>query len=369
MKRRRRYSLPDLIDGEERFDLFFEGDSLYKAMLTGIAAARHSVWLETYIFADDEVGKLFADALSERAGHGVDVRVHLDAAGSLFWLSPGLVSRMCAAGVKVRWFHRWSWRHPLRYNRRDHRKLLVIDSRQAFLGGFNIHRENSLSAYGPERWRDTHVGVSGRLAEQAAHIFSEFWRGRLAQFDNFSGAVSAVLLTNHTRRYRNRLRSCYAEIFNLARESIFVTTPYFVPDTMIQRALLGAARRGVDVRLLLPARSDTRIAGWAARALYARLLKGGVRIYEYQPRMLHAKTATIDGQWSTVGTANLDYRSLFANHEINLFARDRSLSRRLQEQFFDDLRHSTRILAEDWSGRMWLNRLAEMFAWLLRRWL
>jgi cardiolipin synthase len=327
------------------------------------------VWLETYIFADDEIGRRFADALAERARAGLDVRVYLDAAGSLFWLSPGLVRRMRRDGVRVRWFHRWSWRHPLRYNRRDHRKLLIVDSSIAFLGGFNIHRENSGKLYGPTRWRDTHVAVHGQLAQQAATIYAAFWRGRMPRQNYTGGPVSAVLLTNHTRRYRHRLRAFYVEIFQRARGSIFLTTPYFVPDSVLQTALLEAAERGVDVRLLLPARSDTRVARWAARALYARLLDGAVKIYEYQPRMLHAKTASVDGLWCTVGTANLDYRSFFTNYEINLFACDPALGARLHALFLDDLAESERILPGAWRRRFWLDRLPEFVGWLLRRWL
>lgn len=355
--------------GKHDFELYTEGDDLYAAMLSAISAARHSVWLETYIFADDDIGRRFADALMQRAGDGLDVRVHLDAAGSLFWLSPRLVQQMRGAGVHVRWFHRWSWRHPWRYNRRDHRKLLVVDSVQAFLGGFNIHRENSRRLCGQNRWRDTHIRLDGRLARHAAYLFAQFWRRKLPRHEAVDGSGSAMLLTNQSRFHRHRLRAFYTGIFERAHRNIFLTTPYFVPDSKFQAALMAAARRGVDVRVMLPAHSDTRVARWAARALYARLLSSGVRIYEYQPRMLHAKTASIDGLWSTVGTANLDYRSFFTNYEINLFACDADLSLRLEQLFMNDLGESQQILPDVWRRRFWLDRLPESIGWLLRRWL
>ena len=366
-RRRRERELPNLVPGNHHFELFTEGDALYAAMLSAIANAKRAVWLETYIFADDEIGQRFADALIKSAQRGTDVRLILDAAGSLFWLSPKLVDTMRDAGVQVRWFHRWSWRHPLRYNRRDHRKLLVVDSTTAFLGGFNIHRENSRELFGDKRWRDTHIRVDNRLAGRAGYFFLQFWHRRLPRRDGIDGTGSALLMTNHSRFYRHRLRAYYAHIFEQAHHNIYLSTPYFVPDATFQDALLAAAARGVDVRLLLPALSDTRIARWAARALYARLLAGGVRIFEYQPRMLHAKTASIDGRLCTVGTANLDYRSFFDNYEINLFACNVDLGEQLEQLFMHDLEETQEILADAWRRRFWLDRLPESFGWLLRR--
>ncbi|MFV1973265.1 MAG: phospholipase D-like domain-containing protein, partial [Thiohalobacterales bacterium] len=168
---------PELEAGADNLQLFIEGDELYQAMLTDIAAAKQRIQLESYIFADDEIGRLFIDALVERAQAGVDVRVHIDAAGSLFPASRRLVRDLRGNRVRLRWFHRWSWRRPLRYNRRNHRKLLITDEASAYVGGFNIHRESSKAAFGIERWRDTHVHTGGRLATQAAQLFDRFWDG------------------------------------------------------------------------------------------------------------------------------------------------------------------------------------------------
>ena len=360
---------PVLVQGADVFDLFTEGDALYGAMLASIAAARSTVLLETYIFADDEIGLEFARALEARAKAGIDVRVHFDAAGSLFRGSRRLKSRMREGGVQVRRFHRWSWREPLRYNRRNHRKLLVVDGAQAYLGGFNIHRESSAAVFGEKRWRDTHVRVRGPLAEQAAGLFDAFWRGDQRWLPAERVPASSVLLPNHTRTCRHRLRCVFDQMFGAATDRIDLTTPYFVPDHRTQHRLIEAAHRGVEVRLLVPAKSDVPLARWAARASYAALLHAGVRIFEYRPRMLHAKTAVVDGSWATIGTANLDYRSFFLNYELNLVSRNLDLCRRLQAQFDEDLAQSRQITAVSWPQRPSTERLLEAVGWMARRWL
>src|SRR5574337_1738893 len=199
--------------------LFIEGDELYAAMLAAIGKARHSVKLESYIFADDEIGRKFAAALSARAGAGVQLLVHIDAAGSLFWGSHRLHKNMTRAGVRVRWFHRWSWRHPSRYNRRNHRKLLVVDGHIGFLGGFNIHRENSRVVYGERRWRDTHVEVRGAAAHNLQIMFDAFWRGRRLR-SPILRAPQATLITSRAHHGRQMLRALYALRADLAQRRV-----------------------------------------------------------------------------------------------------------------------------------------------------
>ncbi len=361
--------VPVLTAAPDVYDLYTEGDTLYDAMLASIAAARSTVRLESYIFADDEIGREFANALEARAKAGINVRLHVDAAGGLFLWSRHLGRRMRQGGVKVRRFHRWSWREPLRYNRRNHRKLLVVDDEHAYFGGFNIHRESSAAVFGNQRWRDTHVRVCGALAEQAAGLFDAFWCGDRRWLPADRGPVNSLLLPNHTRTCRHRLRCVLDQIFGAATARIDLTTPYFVPDYRTQHRLIEAARRGVNVRLLVPAKSDVPLARWAARASYSVLLHGGVRIFEYTSRMLHAKTAVVDGSWATVGTANLDYRSFFLNHELNLVSRSPDLCDRLQAQFEEDLIQSREIIAASWPQRPSIERVAEAVGWAARRWL
>ncbi|MGH8398102.1 MAG: phospholipase D-like domain-containing protein [Gammaproteobacteria bacterium] len=348
--------------------LFIEGDELYAAMLDAIHSARHSVKLESYIFADDEIGRRFATALGERASAGVTVQVIIDAAGSLFWASRRLERALKHDGVKIHWFHRWSWRDPWRYNRRNHRKLLVVDGRVGFLGGFNIHRENSREVYGEARWRDTHVEVRGQLAHNLEILFDAFWRRRRRAYPVIR-LRDGNLITNHSHRGRLLLRDLYSARFGIAKYHVWLTTPYFVPDRRTQRSLMAAAHRGVDVRVLVPRKSDLRLPQWAARAAYIGLLQAGVKIYEYLPRVLHAKTIVIDGAWYSVGTANIDYRSFFLNYELTLTGRDREFAAALETQFLDDLKQSAQIYPKRWAQRSWLARVLEFIGWLGRRWL
>ena len=350
------------------FALFFDGDELYDSMLASIAAARECIQLETYIFADDEVGRRFTRALIERAQQGVTVRLHIDAAGSLFLGAHRLIRILQKENVDVRWFHRWSWRRPLRYNRRNHRKLLVVDRHEAFLGGFNIHRENSRRVVGDQCWRDTHVRVRGPLCDEAAQLFDEFWDRRQRWKFNRHGGM-ARLMSNHTRRWRRMMRALYIQSFYQARHSIHITTPYFVPDHVMQQALIDAAQRGVDVRLLLPSKTDIWLVRWASHAVYDRLLEAGVGIYEYQPRILHAKSVVIDGGWAVIGTANLDYRSLFVNYELILIMAEAAVCTELERRFSLDLQQSARIVDQRWVERPIFHHIAEMIGWLVRRWL
>ncbi|HET7588326.1 MAG TPA: phospholipase D-like domain-containing protein [Gammaproteobacteria bacterium] len=350
------------------FDCFIEGDSAYGAMLKAIAGAREAIRLEAYIFADDEIGWQFANALAEQAGRGVSVCVHIDAAGSLFWLSRRLPRYLREHGVRIQWYHRVG-RSPIRYNRRNHRKMLIVDDSVAFLGGMNLHRENSLRLFGLERWRDTHFAIRGPLVRQAIDLFDALWRHRREPPCAAVGLEDTALITNRPRRWRHLLRRLYGAAFASASSKIYLTTPYLVPDLRTQRGMMAAARRGVDVRLLVPRQSDSRLALWAAHAAYESLLSRGVRLYEYLPRVLHAKTAVVDGTWSSVGTANLDYRSFFLNYELNLVTADKRMASVLEEQFLKDLEDAEEVKLKRWMRRGLPNRVGEFIGWLGRRWL
>jgi cardiolipin synthase len=347
--------------------LFTEGDALYAAMLASIKCACRVVRMESYIFAGDEIGWEFAVALAERAQAGVKVRLHLDAAGAVGESTLPLVQYVLKQGVQVRWFHCWNWLRPLRYNRRNHRKLLVVDERLAYVGGFNVHRESSRRFYGETRWRDTHASISGALVLEAAGLFDAFWGGQRRWASTHGGGAS--LISNHAGTCRHRIRCLYSQAFSGAREHIYLTTPYFVPDLLMQQRLMMAARRGVDVQLLVPLRNDVPLVRWAARAFYAALIAAGVRVYEYQPRMLHAKTLTIDGQWAALGTANFDYRSFFLNYELVLAVDEPDVCTLLERQFLDDLSQSLAVTAGSWARRRWPQRVLEWVGWIARRWL
>ena len=199
-------------------------------------------------------------------------------------------------------------------------------------------------------------------------LFDEFWeRRRRWKFNRYGGRMR--LMSNHTRQCRHMMRSLYVQSFYQARQSIHITTPYFVPDHVTQQALVDAARRGVEVRLLLPAKTDVSLVRWASHAVYDRLLEAGVRIYEYQPRILHAKSVVIDGGWAVIGTANLDYRSMFVNYELILIMAEPALCAELEQQFAVDLQQAANVVDLHWADRPLLHHVAEMIGWLGRRWL
>ena len=240
---------------------------------------------------------------------------------------------------------------------------------RAFLGGFNIHRENSRRHYGEHRWRDTHVAFTGPLARQAHEAFRAMWLERAWSPGPEAEPPSAVVLPNKSADCQHRLRCIFAAMFGSARERIDLTTPYFVPDEVTQKALVAAADRGVEVRLLVPQKGDTPPVRWIARRVYAPLIHRGVRVFGYRPRLLHAKTVSVDGDWVTIGTANLDYRSLFLNHELNLCARDPALAQGLEAQFEADLTEAKELDPAADAPDAVTERLLAPLAWGARRWL
>jgi len=358
---------PLLRQAADELRLYIDGDELYDAMLESIATASQRIQLESYIFADDAVGQRFIKALTERSRAGINVQVHIDAAGSMFFMSRHLKHKLREAGIRLRWFHKWHWRFPLRYNRRNHRKLLVVDEQIAYVGGFNIHNESSKVISGKRHWRDTHVRFTGALAAQAAQLFDRFWQGERHWMPVSLPGASSELLPNYSRQCRQQLRCVFSDMFDRAKQSIYLSTPYFVPDRRTRKLLSSIARRGVDVRLLVPRESDVLLARWASQAVYTELLKSGVKIYEYLPRLLHAKTIVVDANYATVGTANIDYRSYFVNYELNLFTRDTLICKQLYKQFMLDLESSEEIKIIQWSKRIWITHLFEMLGWFVRK--
>ena len=363
--------VPELREGRGAFRLFVEGDDLYDAMVTAIERAERSVRMESFIFAADEVGRRFAAALAARARVGLDVRLHLGSFGSGFRAFRGLQRELEGAGVRFRWFHPFRLRRPLEYLQRNHRKLLVVDGREAFLGGFNVRRLNSRALHGETRQRDTQVSVAGELAILAAALFDRLWhrqeQPRAEAIPEDARGVEALLVPSYSRHCRQRLACLHAGLIENARRHVYLTSPYFGPGTVVDAALQSAATRGVDVRLLVPRRGDPPAAGWATRAAYGPLLGAGGRIYEYLPRKLHAKTSVIDGEWSVVGSANLDYLSLFANQELVLMARDPTLADALHAQYRRDLGDAAEVAPSAWARRSWCERGLEALGRAARR--
>jgi cardiolipin synthase len=326
--------------------------------------------LEVFIFAADEVGWRFSRALSAKARAGVEVRFHFDSRGAATGYSADLFREMMAAGVKLKWYRPWSWRHPSRYFQRNHRKLLVIDEQELFLGGFNIRRENSRALYGEGRQRDTHVSIRGELARQAAVLFDQMWDDPEHPYADAASVFDPLLTPNFTCLGWKRIACLYAGLIQNSARHVYITTPYFCPGSVVARAARAAAKRGVDVRLLVPRYSDPAFVGWLTRSGYTSLMADGIRIYEYLPPprgKLHAKTAVIDNEWCIVGSPNLDHLSLLVNHELLLIARDRELGSALRAQFHRDLADASEVQHPVWAKRGWTERCLEGIGWTARK--
>ena len=336
------------------------GDDLYAAMLDAIDHATEHIFFETYIWKGDEVGHRFRDALERAAARGVEVYVVYDAFANLvvkrsfFHLSPRIhVLRFpwVRAGVLV---------SPLRSSGRDHRKILVVDDEIGFVGGYNI---GSLYA---RLWRDTHLRLQGPAVWELRNAFVDFWnRWRSPDLPVLKDIGSTTWLP-HLRAARNSpsdlvfpIRNVYLDAIDRATDHVYITQAYFIPDREILSALLDAARRGVDVRVLVPERSNHVVADWLARGHYSTLLRGGVRIFLYTDAMIHAKTATIDGRWSTIGTANIDRLSLTGNYEVNLEIVDADVADTLERIFAMDLTNARELTREQWDARPALNKVGE----------
>jgi cardiolipin synthase len=268
------------------------------------------------------------------------------------------------AGVKLKWYHLWSWWQPTRYFQRNHRKLLVIDEQQLFLGGSNIILENSLALYGEGRTRDTDGIVTGELARQAAALFDWTWDHP----EKAHKQARAVRAPERSGLYHSHMATLHALAIGRAARCVYVTGPYFCPGSRVERALRRSAKRGVDVRLLVPRNSDPHYVGWMTRSAYCSLMQAGVRVYEYlPPRKLHAKSIVIDHHWSIIGSANLDHFGLVTNHELVLIAHDRTLGNELHDQFFQDLGRSEEVQLAEWAERGLRERLLETIGWVARK--
>jgi cardiolipin synthase A/B len=357
-----------------RVQVFFDGAEAFASMLEAVGEARVEVLLESYIFKNDATGQAFADALTKAAKRGVAVRVLVDGFGSWatrrsFWAG------LRAHGIEVRLFHPlWS---PIRYLPfRDHRKILVVDRRIAFTGGMNIGEEYGSSALpsrpvtttapGSRAWRDSHARVEGTAAWEMAVVFEEGWRhaggaalGLSPHALEPGPGPSVLVLDSRAGRGAREIASVFASIAGAARRTLWFTTAYFAPRRRAISILGRTARRGVDVRLLVPGQTDVPIVRHAGHGFFSSLLSRGVRVFEYQPSILHAKTVVADGLLSVVGSSNLDMRSFEANAECNYVILDRGVAARLEARYREDLSSSVEIVRPAWKARGALHRLLD----------
>ncbi len=363
-----------------RIMLLRDGDEVYPAMLAAIRAARSYVDLEVFILHDDAIGRTFAEALAERARAGVTCRLMYDGAGS-YGLPFEYVEGLRAAGVQVvEWGPLVPWKMRFRLNKRDHRKILVVDGRVGFTGGLNIGHEYQSKALGGDGWHDFHVRVEGPAVAEMAQLFRRNWMlsggERFVQVQEHGeesvatdDTSFAVVLNNEEARRRRSIRVATMHALRRAKHSIHIMSAYFIPDRGVRRHLANAVNRGVDVRIVVPGHGDLKSVLWAGQHTYTPLLKAGVHVHEWPETMLHAKIIVVDGVWAAVGSYNLDARSLFHNLEIVLNVVDRSFGEKVEAEFAADVAVSHDILLPEWKRRPAWRKAMEWLFYQFRFWL
>jgi cardiolipin synthase len=350
---------------DETFQFYFEGDAYYDALWLNLAAAKREIWIEIYILAADEIGNRLANILIERARAGVQIKIICDGMGS-YELPIQYIQRLRDGGVEVKIYH------PIRlfntrWNRRDHRKVVVIDDDTAFLGGFNFHRECSQTLMGECRWRDTQVRVTGRLVNKLLYFICKTLgeqKTKDAELMRFSFVNDIV--TNQNRYGLNHIKRFYLRYIRRARTIIRISTAYFVPDLKLIYYLLRAKRRGVRIQVITSSQaSDVPLIRRVNRIILRQLVLHGIEVYDFKSRMMHAKSAIFDDHIATVGSANLNHRSLFLDLEMNLFLRDPRHVRLLLEQHEHDLARCRPITMEELDRVSFLDRILDkIFYWL-----
>lgn len=370
-----------------RVTLLQDGPATYQAMFAAIRKARDHINVESYIIEDGEVGQQFADLLIERQAEGVQVNLMYDSVGA-FGTPQSYFDRLTQAGIHVLEFNPMN---PLvakkawDINHRDHRKLLLVDGQTAFLGGINISsvyssgssfKRSKESLDTTRGWRDTDIQIDGPVVADFQKLFIDTWtkqKGRALAEKTYFPAISPqgkelvrAIGSTPDDPYSLIYLTLISAITN-AEKQVYITNAYFVPDPQLIRALLDAAGRGVDVRLILPSQSDSAFTFHAGRSYYSQLLEGGVKIFERSGALLHVKTAIVDGVWSCVGSSNLDWRSALDNDEINAVILGPEFARQMQTSFEKDASASEKIDRETWNTRPLLFRFKEGAARLLGR--
>lgn len=366
--------------------LLIDGPATYASMRQAIEGARHHINMETYIMEDDEVGRQFADLLIAMQRKGVQVNLMYDSVGCIN-TPREFFQPMIDAGIHVLEYNpinptqvRKDWE----VNQRDHRKLLVVDGKTAFVGGINISSVYSSGSFSTRRkkpqldqqgqkipWRDTQVRIDGPVALEFQKLFIETWGrqrgpdlGEHRYFPPVAPAGNEIVraIGSSPDDPYSIIYATFISAIQHAESTIYLTNAYFVPDPQLRDSLKAAARRGVDVRLILPSHSDSSLVLYASRSFYSELLEAGVRIYERQDALLHSKTALIDGVWSTIGSTNLDWRSFVYNQEINAVILSPQFGVQMKSMFDRDLGASKEITRQQWEQRPLSERMKEFGA-------
>jgi len=377
-----------LVSGN-RVRLLEDGPDTYRAMFAAIAAASDHINMETYIFEDDEVGRSFADALIAKQRAGVQVNLIYDSVGTLN-TPEEFFQRLRDNGIRTLQFNpvnpataKAGWD----VNQRDHRKLLIVDGRVVFLGGINISsvysggssgRPAKARPVGEQAWRDTDLRIEGPVVAEYQRLFLATWSAQkgepLAPRNYYpklqpQGSEVVRAIGSSPDDAFSLIYVTLLSAIGSAETEVWLTNAYFIPDPQLLAALKAAAARGVDVRLVLPGRTDSALVFHAGRSYYDQMLQDGVIIFERRDALMHAKTAVIDGVWSTVGSTNFDWRSFLHNQEVNAVVLGNEFGDQMRGAFAADVSHSEQITLEQWRERSFVLRAKEWFSRLWQYWL
>lgn len=361
-----------------RIDILLNGET-FPVMLEEIKKAKHTITFAQYLFEDGSIANDLANAFAERCRAGVEGKILLDSHGTN--TSDEILDRMRQAGCEVQLFRRveapqvlFIWK-LLRYNYRNHRRILVIDGRVGFTGGYGIKDTWLGDGRTEGYWRETNARMEGPIVKNLQAGFTESWleaTGALLGGEGYfprlepRGKLQAQIVKSSPLGGSFQNYMLFLLSITSAKKSILITNPYFIPDDLMVAALLNAAVRGVQVIVLVPGKIDHKITYRASRSNYGRMLLGGIQIYEYMPALMHAKTMVVDGIWATIGSTNFDNRSFALNEELNLTVYDGGVAERLHKIFHEDLKHSKKITYEDWKARGFKEKFFELFAYPIR---
>ncbi len=345
---------------ENTFKFYTWTRDTWEAMLQALRGAQTSIDIEHYIFLPDELGERFLEVIRERARAGVKVRLHLDTVGSYGMYNSQIPDELRQLGVEIKFFNvvsPWRIHNFTSWFFRDHNKIFLIDKKVAFLGGTGLQHNMAT-------WRDTNAAIRGGVVEEVAATFEEMWNMREKHFFKRIMKVRArtlkkYFISNIPYFKKRFLYYAFIKAIRNARGRVWLTTPYFVPDYKFMKELRRAAKRGVDVKIIVPKVLDVYLVGTAANSFVQGLLIHGVKIYKYEKAILHAKTAVVDGGWATFGSFNLDSISFDYNFEGNVVMGEGEITEELARHFEEDLKDSREIKLEEWKRRPFINKLEE----------
>ena len=367
------------IVGGNKVEILLNGDETFPVMLRDIKTAKRTITFAQYLYETGPIAYQLAEAFAERCRAGVEADILLDSHGTR--TNEDIPEMMRKAGCHVEYFRRveapqviFPWK-LLKYNYRNHRRILVIDGRVGFTGGYGISAAWAGNGRIPDHWRETNARIEGPLVKHLQAAFTESWleaTGAILGDDPYfprlepQGKVWAQIVKSSPSGGSFENYMLFLISIASAQKSILITNPYFIPDDQLIDALLKAAARGVRIVVLVPGKIDHKITYRASRSNYGRMLLGGIQIFEYMASLMHAKTMVVDGVWATIGSTNFDNRSFALNEELNLTMYNRPLAQRLEELFHEDLKYSNRITYEAWKARGWKERFFELFAFPIR---